>query len=74
MGIASSKDEYGTPTLARLPPGFLDRKGRDLRDKLDECLNEHMWYFTIGECSCTCVCPFAVTCTTAAEKCSPCCM
>lgn len=49
MGIVGSKDEYGKVILGKMPPGFLDAKGRDLRDRLDECLNENMWYFTIGE-------------------------
>jgi hypothetical protein len=31
-----------------MPPGFLDYKGRDLRDKLDLCLEKNMWFFTLG--------------------------
>jgi hypothetical protein len=38
----------GQVVLAALPPGFLDYKGRDLRDKLDACLEKNMWFFTIG--------------------------
>ena len=34
--------------LGSLPPGFLDYKGRDLRDKLDVCLEKNMWFFSIG--------------------------
>jgi len=34
--------------LGSMPPGFLDYKGRDLRDKLDLCLEKNMWFFTLG--------------------------
>ena len=50
MGIAGSKDETGKYTLggSRMPPGFMDQKGIELRDKLDACLERNMWYFTVG--------------------------
>jgi hypothetical protein len=31
-----------------MPPGFLDYKGRELRDRLDLCLAQNMWFFSIG--------------------------
>jgi uncharacterized membrane protein YgcG len=34
--------------LGAMPPGFLDYKGRDLRDKLDACLERNMWLFSIA--------------------------
>lgn len=53
MGIAGSKDETGKYTLgaSKMPPGFMDAKGIELRDKLDVCLEKNMYYFTIGTCS-----------------------
>lgn len=48
MGLVGSKDESGKVVLGALPPGFLDYRGRDLRDKLDMCLAANMWFFTIG--------------------------
>ena len=48
MGIVGSKDESGKVVLGALPPGFLDYKGRDLRDALDDCLGRSMWMFTLG--------------------------
>lgn len=48
MGLVGSKDESGKVILGSLPPGFLDYKGRDLRDKLDICLAKNMWFFSIG--------------------------
>eukprot|EP00775_Hariotina_reticulata_P006474 gene6474-6702_t len=48
MGIAGSKDETGKVILGNLPPGFLDAKGRELRDKLDVCLEKNMWFFSVG--------------------------
>lgn len=35
--------------LGSLPPGFLDYRGRELRDKLDACLEQNMWFFSLGE-------------------------
>jgi hypothetical protein len=48
MGIASSKDEAGKAILGSLPPGFLDAKGRALRDELDACLGASMWAFSLA--------------------------
>ena len=48
MGIASSKDETGKAILGSLPPGFLDAKGRALRDELDACLGRSMWFFSLA--------------------------
>jgi hypothetical protein len=48
MGIASSKDEAGKAILGSLPPGFLDPKGRALRDELDACLGRSMWFFSLA--------------------------
>jgi hypothetical protein len=48
MGIASSKDESGKAILGSLPPGFLDGKGRALRDELDACLGRSMWFFSLA--------------------------
>ena len=49
MGIVGSKDETGKVVRSALPPGFLDEKGRELREELDSCLQQNMWFFTIGE-------------------------
>jgi len=48
MGIASSKDESGKAILGSLPPGFLDPRGRALRDELDACLGASMWFFSLA--------------------------
>jgi hypothetical protein len=48
MGVGGSKDDRGVRVLQALPPGFLDEKGKELRDKLDWCLEQNGWYFTIG--------------------------
>ncbi|WIA32502.1 hypothetical protein OEZ86_003319 [Tetradesmus obliquus] len=48
MGIVGSKDEAGKVILGNLPPGFLDKKGLELRDTLDACLEKNMWFFSIG--------------------------
>ncbi|WIA12366.1 hypothetical protein OEZ85_012415 [Tetradesmus obliquus] len=48
MGIVGSKDEAGKVILGSLPPGFLDKKGLELRDTLDACLEKNMWFFSIG--------------------------
>lgn len=48
MGIAGSKDDRGVRVLQALPPGFLDEKGKELRNALDICLEQNGWYFTIG--------------------------
>jgi hypothetical protein len=48
MGIVSSKDEAGKAILGSLPPGFLDPKGRALRDELDACLGRSMWFFSLA--------------------------
>jgi hypothetical protein len=48
MGIAGSKDESGKVILGSLPPGFMDARGRQLRDELDACLEKNMWFFSIG--------------------------
>jgi hypothetical protein len=62
MGIAGSKDDRGIRVLQALPPGFLDEKGKQLRDKLDWCLEQNGWYFTIGEGGCTvCMCVLHAT-------------
>ena len=51
MGLATSKDASGHVVLpggvpGGLPPDGLDYAGRELRDRLDECLNANMWYAT----------------------------
>jgi len=51
MGLATSKDASGHVVLpggapGGLPPDSLDYAGRELRDRLDECLNANMWYAT----------------------------
>lgn len=48
MGVAGSKDDRGVRVLQALPPGFLDEKGKELRNNLDYCLEQNGWYFTIG--------------------------
>jgi hypothetical protein len=48
MGLAGSKDDRGVRVLQALPPGFLDEKGKELRNDLDICLEKNGWYFTIG--------------------------
>lgn len=48
MGVAGSKDDRGVRVLQALPPGFLDEKGKELRNELDFCLEKNGWYFTIG--------------------------
>lgn len=48
MGIAGSKDDRGVRVLQALPPGFLDERGKELRNELDLCLEQNGWYFTIG--------------------------
>lgn len=48
MGLVGSKDDRGVRVLQALPPGFLDEKGKELRNNLDICLEQNGWYFTIG--------------------------
>jgi hypothetical protein len=48
MGLVGSKDDRGVNVLAALPPGFLDERGKQLRNDLDACLERNMWFFTIG--------------------------
>lgn len=46
MGLATSKDASGRVVIPGVSPDILDYKGRDLRDELDACLNQNMWYCT----------------------------
>lgn len=46
MGLVTSKDSSGRVVIPGVALDILDYKGRDLRDELDVCLNQNMWYCT----------------------------